>query len=57
MTPAEFRALQSAAGLTNKQAAELLGVSLRTVESWRSGQRGIRKPMAELIRRKMRAKK
>jgi DNA-binding transcriptional regulator YiaG len=54
MTPDEFKALQSAAGLTNAAAAAALGVSLRTIETWRQGTRKISQPVAELARLKFR---
>ena len=37
MTPADLRAWRAAMFLTQQQAAEALGVSLRTVKSWESG--------------------
>jgi len=40
MTPAEFRAWRSAMGYTQQQAAQALGVSLRTVKAWESGETG-----------------
>lgn len=43
ITNKEFMNLQSAAGLTNVQTAEALGVSVQTVERWRSGSGGISK--------------
>ena len=49
MSPIELKALQSAAGLTNPQAASLLGISLRTLMTWRAGSRKISAPMAALI--------
>lgn len=52
MTSDEFKALQSSAGLTNAAAAQLLSVSVRAVEAWRQGTRGIKPPIAELIKLK-----
>ena len=52
MTRETFKTLQSSAGLTNAAAAQLLGVSLRAVEAWRQGTRGIKPPVAELIKLK-----
>ncbi len=51
-----FRTLQTALGDTNDAMAERLGVSLRTVESWRQGAReprkaGIRAVLEHLERR------
>ena len=37
MTPADLRAWRAHMGYTQQQAAEALGVSLRTVKSWESG--------------------
>ena len=37
MTPADLRAWRAAMFLTQQQAAEALGVSLRTVKSWEAG--------------------
>jgi DNA-binding transcriptional regulator YiaG len=37
MTPADMRAWRSAMDYTQPQAAQALGVSLRTVKSWESG--------------------
>jgi DNA-binding transcriptional regulator YiaG len=54
MTPDEFKALQSAAGLTNAAAATALGVSVRAIETWRQGTRRISQPVAELARLKFR---
>lgn len=38
MTP--FAALQSLCGLSNREAADFLGVREKTVDDWRSGRRG-----------------
>lgn len=53
MTAAEFKALQSSAGLSNQAAAAKLQVKLRTVEAWRGGTRNISPAMAELIKIKL----
>lgn len=37
MTPADIRAWRSAMGYTQQQAAQALGVSLRTVKAWEAG--------------------
>ena len=37
MTPADLRAWRAAMGYTQPQAAQALGVSLRTVKSWEAG--------------------
>lgn len=38
--PPDLRSTRSAAGLTQAQAAALLGVSLRTLEGWEAGRGG-----------------
>lgn len=50
MSPAAFRALLAAAGLTQAQAADRLGVHLNTVSRWARGRTNIAKPSAILIR-------
>lgn len=37
MTPSEFRAWRECMGYTQQQAAQALGVSLRTIKAWESG--------------------
>lgn len=37
MTPADMRAWRSAMDYTQQQAAQALGVSLRTVKAWEAG--------------------
>ena len=37
MTPSDFRAWRSAMDYTQPQAAQALGVSLRTIKAWESG--------------------
>lgn len=37
MTQADLRAWRAAMGYTQQQAAQALGVSLRTVKSWEAG--------------------
>ena len=49
MTPEEFKAAQARLGLTNKQTAGALRVSLRTVEKWRQGSRSIPGPTEVVI--------
>lgn len=39
MTPDEIRQFRSALGLSQRKAADLLGVSRRTVEDWEAGRR------------------
>lgn len=49
MTPATFRAILSACGLTQKAAGEMLGVDIRTVRRWVLGQSIIPPPVAKLM--------
>lgn len=50
MAPAEFRALLDRAGLpSGYAAAPVLGVPMRTVQHWLSGERSISRPAAELL--------
>lgn len=49
MSPDEFKKIQSDQDWTNQTTANLLGVSLSTVEKWRSGAREIPAPVAKLI--------
>lgn len=46
----EFRALQSAAGLTNRALAEELALTERAIERYRQGKRGVPGPVARLLR-------
>jgi len=46
LTPAAFRQLQADLGLTNSECARVLGVTLKTVEHWRSGLRPVPGPAA-----------
>lgn len=50
MTPAELRTLIEAAGLTQGEAADKLGVTRPTVVRWLSGYTPIGKANANLIR-------
>lgn len=52
--PARFHAERMTAGLTQKQAAEYLGVSVRSVRNWETGANRIPYPAFKLVR--MRAK-
>ena len=45
MTATEFKARQSALGLTNEDSATILRVSVRTVEKWRQGSRSVPGPV------------
>lgn len=46
LTPAAFRQLQADLGLTDDECACALGVTLKTVEHWRSGRRPAPGPAA-----------
>lgn len=37
MTPADMRAWRASMGYTQQQAAQALGVSLRTIKAWEAG--------------------
>jgi DNA-binding transcriptional regulator YiaG len=50
MSTAEFKCLQRRSGLNNRELAEWLGVSRRTVEDWRSNTHPIKGPAARLMR-------
>ena len=50
MTPDELKSLRAAAGLTQRDVAERLGVNRLTVARWEQGGRAISVPMAKLIR-------
>jgi transcriptional regulator with XRE-family HTH domain len=54
MTPDEFRARMEAAGLTERTAAEALGVNKNTVYRWLSGETPIAADKAALIRQRIR---
>tara|TARA_R110002020_G_C16257003_1_gene770204 strand:+ start:1457 stop:1627 length:171 start_codon:yes stop_codon:yes gene_type:complete len=45
-----FKELQGLAGLSNKETAELLGVSLRTVQRWVKGDTAAHKSALLLIK-------
>jgi len=57
MTPEEFRELLESAGLTIREAADLLGVSNPTVSRWQTGKTPIGNSSAKLIRALMKPKK
>jgi DNA-binding transcriptional regulator YiaG len=50
MTSAQFRAAIAALGLSQGQAAEFLGVALRTVSGWAIGEYRIPEAVAKLLR-------
>lgn len=41
MTPADLRAWRAAMGYTQPQAAQALGVSLRTIKAWEGGETAV----------------
>lgn len=49
MTPADFRAIRLALGLSAKKMAEALGVCERSIWYWESGTRRVPKPIANLL--------
>jgi len=49
MTPSELAEAQHSLGLTNKQLADALRVSLRSIERWRAGDVAIPGPVEILI--------
>ena len=49
MTPAEIKQARQAAGLTQQAAADLLGVSIKTVQSWEGGWRTMPESTARLF--------
>lgn len=53
--PERFHVERLTAGLTQKQAAEYLGVSLRTVRNWEHGANRIPYPAFRLVRMRARA--
>lgn len=53
--PEQFHLERLTAGLTQKQAAEYLGVSLRTVRNWERGVNRIPYPAFRLVRMRARA--
>ena len=53
--PEQFHVERRTAGLTQKQAAEYLGVSLRTVRNWERGVNRIPYPAFRLVRMRARA--
>lgn len=57
MTAEEFRELLASAGLTIREAAELLGVSNPTVSRWQTGKTPIGKSAAKLVRAVLKPKK
>ncbi len=50
MTPQDVRRARKALELSQSKFAALLGVTVLTVKRWESGARGVRPPIAQLIR-------
>lgn len=50
-SPAALRQARLDAGLTQRAVADLLGVSIKTVQSWEGGWRTMPEPMLRLFRR------
>lgn len=50
MTPTQYRAALESLGLTQDQAAILLGVSIKTSNSWANGRHRIPKSVAIMLR-------
>ena len=49
MTPAKLKQARRKAGLTQQATADLLGVSIKTVQSWEGGWRNMPEPMWRLF--------
>ena len=49
MTPNEIKQARQSAGLTQQALADLLGVSIKTVQSWEGGWRNMPEPMWRLF--------
>ena len=49
MTPDEFRATRKAAGLTQLELAERMGVTMRAVQHWEGGTKTISRAMSILL--------
>lgn len=54
MNKEEFKAEQSKLGLNNAEMAALLHVSVRAVERWRQGSRGVPGPVVAFFEEKRR---
>ena len=50
MTHIQIQKAQATLRLTNKQFADLLGTTVRTVERWRAGTQVIPEPISRLIK-------
>ena len=51
-TPTQIKQARTQAGLTQQAAADLVGVSIKTVQSWEGGWRTISPPTWELFKMK-----
>jgi DNA-binding transcriptional regulator YiaG len=49
MTPAEFKALRDAWGLSQTAMADRLGVSRRAIQTWEAGERAVPAVVVKLI--------
>ncbi len=50
MTPADFRAIRAALGMTQGGLASALGVARRTIQHWEDGDRSVPETVARLMR-------
>jgi putative transcriptional regulator len=51
MTPDEMRAIRDALGKTQREMAEIMGVTLRGYQNWEGGERSVPGPAVLLARR------
>lgn len=49
MTPTELKAIRKQLGLTQKQLAEKVGVTVHAVRKWEQGQRAVKGPALKII--------
>ena len=49
MTPAEFKQARQSLGLTQPQAADMVGRKLRNVQQWEAGDRAVDQAAALLV--------
>lgn len=54
--PEEIRAVREKAGLTQEDAAALIGYTRRAWQDWEAGKRGMRKALFELFVERVRGK-
>jgi len=50
MTPAEFRAARAALGLSQRELAERLEVTIRALQMWEAGERAVPGPARVALR-------